>query len=338
MATVQLADVYTPLTFERVAQQAQLETNRFLASGIMVNDPLITQRLSGGAQSIDLPQFKGLGIKEPNYSSDVAANKSTPNKLEGVLQKARSSQRNDSWAEMDLAADLNLGEDALAAIGGRVGQFWSTDDEHRLISSLQGVKADNIANDSSDMVYSVATDDAGAITDAERISADAIAEAMQTMGDHKDKLVAIAMNSRVQTQLQKLKLVEPLYDSANGGAFMFNTYNGLRIIVDDSLEPEAGSNRLTYTTILFAGGSVGFGTGPVKNPSALDRDETSGDGGGESFLHSRVNTCLHPYGFQFTSDSVAANSANYVELESAVNWDRVTERKLVGIAFLETNG
>ena len=338
MATVQLADVYTPLTFERVSQQMQIETNRFLASGIMVNDPLITQRLSGGAQSIDLPQFKGLGIKEPNYSSDVPANKSTPNKLEGVLQKARSAQRNDSWAEMDLAADLNLGEDALAAIGGRVGAFWSTDDEHRLISSITGIKADNAANDSSDMVYSVALDTVGPVLDAEKISAEAIADAMQTMGDHKSKLVAIAMHSQVQTQLQKLKLIEPLYDSANGGAFLFNTYNGLRIIVDDSLEPVAGANRLTYTTVLFASGSVGFGTGPVKNPSALDRDETSGDGGGESFLHSRVNTCLHPYGFAFTSASVAANSPTYAELEDAANWDRVTERKLVGIAFLETNG
>ena len=337
MATVQLADVYTPLTFERVAQQQQTEFNAFLASGIMVNDPLITQRLSGGAKSIDLPQYKGLGIKEPNYASDDPAVKSVANKLDSVLQKATSATRNDSWAQMDLAADLNLGQEALAAIAGRVGQFWATDDEHRLSSSLSGVKADNVANDAGDMVYSIALDTVDPVTAAEKISAEAIADAMQTMGDHKTKLVAMAMHSQVQTQLSKLKLVEPRYDSATN-VFLFNTYNGLRIIVDDSLAPEVGTNRLTYTSILFAAGSVGYGTGPVSNASAMDRDEKSGNGSGETFLHSRVNTCLHPYGFQFTGNNVAAEFANYVELESATNWTRVTERKLVGIAFLETNG
>ena len=338
MATVQLADVYTPLTFERVAQQKQTELNAFLASGIMVNDPLITQRLSGGAKSIDLPQYKGLGINEPNYSNDDPADKSVAKKLDSVLQKATSASRNDSWAQMDLASDLNLGpEKSLAAIAGRVGQFWATDDEHRLIHSLTGVKADNVANDAGDMVFSIATDDAGAITAAEKISAEAIADAMQTMGDHKSKLVAIAMHSQVQTTLSKLKLVEPLFDSATN-QFLFNTYNGLRIIVDDSLAGVAGTNRITYTTILFAGGSVGYGTGPVSNPSSTERDEKSGNGSGETFLHSRVNTCLHPYGFQFTGASVAGNFATYAELATAANWDRVTERKLVGVAFLDTNG
>jgi hypothetical protein len=141
----------------------------------------------------------------------------------------------------------------------------------------------------------------------------------------------------VQTQLNKIERLEEHFDSQTG-KFLFKTYNGLRVIVDDSLTPVMGSNRLTYTTILFAAGVIGFGTGPVNVPSALERDETSGDGGGESSIFSRVNTCTHPYGFAFTSNTVAGASPTRAELALAVNWDRVTERKLVGLAVLKTNG
>ena len=75
-----------------------------------------------------------------------------------------------------------------------------------------------------------------------------------------------------------------------------------------------------------------------QNASELDRDPSSGNGGGQTLIYSRRSDIFHPLGFQFLSGSVAGQSATQAELALAANWDRVWERKNTGIAFLQTNG
>lgn len=334
MATVQLADVYVPTTFNRRAQQAQIELNAFIASGVAVADPLITQQFAAGGNIGELPQFNGITAGEPNYSTDNPASAATPEKITSSLQKVRSASRNNHWATMDLAREL-ADADPMAAITGRVGHYWAVDDQTRLVNSLVGVLADNVANDSGDMLYDIATDDAAAITDAERISSEAVARATQTMGDHKSRLRAIAMHSVQHTRLA----INDLLDTIRGqdGTLLFQTYLGMRVIIDDSLPTTVGSNRITYTSILFGENAVGFGTGKVETPSEVTRDALSGDGGGQTIISSRVNTIFHPNGASFLSASIAGQSATYAELTEAAEWDRVVARKNMPIAFLQTN-
>ena len=335
MSTVQLADVYTPTAFSRRAQQKQIELNAFLASGVAASDPLLTTMLSGGSNIVELPQFNGVTIKEPNYSSDDPGSDATPEKISSALQKARSASRNQHWSAMDLVRDLS-DADPVGAITNRIGAYWATDDEKRLIQSALGVLADNEANDSGDMVNDIATDDAGAVTDAERISPAAVIAATQTMGDHKTGLSVIAMHSVQHARLQTLGVIVDNFDPETG-ALRYQTYLGNRVVVDDSLPAVAGSNRITYTTILLGPGAFGFGTGKVQTPSALSRNELAGDGGGESIISSRVNTAFHPNGFAFSSASVAGQSPTYAELATAANWNRVVSRKAVNMAFLKVN-
>ena len=212
---------------------------------------------------------------------------------------------------------------------------WATDDERRVIESMNGVLADNVANDSGDMLYSIATDDAGAVTDAERISDKAIALAAQTMGDHSAGITVIAMHSAMRTRLAINKLIEPFLNAQ--GQLLFETYLGKRIVIDDSLTPIVGTNRITYTSILFGAGVVSRANGPVQTPSAISREELAGNGGGQDIIHSRTNTIYHVNGFSFLSGSVAGQTATYAELALAANWDRVVNRKNVNIAFLQTN-
>ena len=83
MATTTLAEIFRPSPFARLAQAAQIELNRFLASGVGVRDPIITERLGGGVIStgISLPSYDSLGINEPNYSTDVTGDKSVPKNI-----------------------------------------------------------------------------------------------------------------------------------------------------------------------------------------------------------------------------------------------------------------
>lgn len=335
MATVQIADIYNPLTFARREQEAQIELNAFLASGILVQDPRVSDQASVGGNKGELPFFKPLGTPEPNYSNDNPSDQSTANKVSSAKMEWRLASQNQSWSTMDLAVDLAL-ENPVEAITGRVGQYWATTNERRLIQSSLGILADNVANDSSDMVNNIATDAAGAPTAAELISADAIIDTEQTAGDHQGGFTAIAMHSVPYSRLRKQQLIEFVRDADNNT--MFATYGGKRVIIDDSLPAVAGTNRVTYTTVLFGAGAWIWGNGRLKTPSEMDRKPENGNGGGEELIYSRRSDIIHPLGFSFTSASVAGQSATLAELANAANWDRVWERKNVPLAFLQTNG
>ena len=335
MATVQLADIYNPLVFSAAEQEMQIEKNAFLQSGIMVADPRLNGMASVGGNIGELPFFKPLGTEEPNYSNDDPGDNSTPSKVTTAKMIYRLTSQNNSWSTMDLALELELG-DAAGAITGRIGSYWATTNEKRLINSALGILADNQANDSDDMVVDVALDTALPVLAAEAIGSDVIIDARQTAGDHKGGFAAIAMHSVVHSTLEKQQLITFVRDADNNT--MFETYNGMRVIVDDSLPAVMGSNRVTYTSILFGAGAFVSGEGTVANPSAMEREESAGNGGGQSTLHSRRADIIHPLGFQFTSASVAGQSATLAELATAANWDRVWERKSVPMAFIKTNG
>lgn len=335
MAEVQIVDIYNPLVFSAAEQEAQIELNAFMSSGVMVVDPRLTAMATVGGNIGELPFFKPLGTQEPNYSNDVTGDSSTANKVTSATMKYRLCSQNESWSTMDIAVDLALADPVLA-ITNRIGAYWATTNERRLIQTTMGILADNVANDSGDMVTDIATDAVLPILAAELVSNDAILDAQQTAGDHQSGFSAIAMHSVVYNRLRKQQLIDFIRDADNNT--LFQMYGNLRVIVDDSLSAVAGSNRVTYTTVIFGNGAVAAGMGRTKVPSELDRDPEKGNGGGQETLYSRRADIIHPLGFEFTSSSVAGQSANLAELATAANWNRVWERKSVPLAFLQTNG
>ena len=334
MATVQIADIYNPLTFSQFADEAQIELNNFIRSGVMVPSPLVDAMATNGGNEGELTGFKPLGTQEPNYSNDNPGSTSTPQNTTKYTQRWRLASQNQSWSTMDISAELAL-KDPVMAITDKIGQYWATQNERRLIQSAMGVLADNVANDSGDMVINIATDDAGAITPDETISGDAVLDTLQTSGDHKMNYSAIALHSVVYTSLQKQNLIDFIPNAR--GEIVIPTYMGLTVVVDDSLPAVAGTNRITYTSILFGAGAFVSGQGRVKVPSEMERKPDAGNGGGEEVLHSRRADIIHPLGCSFLSGSVAGQSATQAELADATNWNRVWERKNINMAFLQTN-
>ena len=244
---------------------------------------------------------------------------------------------------MDLAREITSMSDPLQAIVNRVADYWNTNTQNRLIKSAMGVLADNVANYTSDMVISVATDDAGAVTAAEKIGADVVIDAFATMGDRMTQTggMVIAMHSVVYAELNKQNLIEFIPNAR--GEVMFATYLGHRIVVDDGMPAVAGSNRITYTTMIFGPGAFGYGQGYPEMPSEVDRDPSSGEGGGQEILYSRITEIIHPVGFEFASAALTGGTnntqASYADLENVLNWDRVYEsRKNIPMAFIQTNG
>ena len=336
MATIQIADIYDPLRFTTLAQERQVEKNAFIQSGVQVANAELSTLCSQSGFSGDIDNIKPLETGEPTYTTDNPNDILVPAKLGTQELKYRKAARAKSWSAMNLAQGIAL-QDPMTGVTNRIGDYWATDNQARLINSLQGILADNVANDNGDLVHNVATDGAGAVTDAEKASALNFIKALELTGDKLDLIGAMAIHSSVYYGLYAMNLITFIKDSEDSS---FATFQGKRIVVDDALIVVAGTNRVTYTSILFGVGSVQAGEGnmPKTLASEMYRKPDSGNGGGEDIIYSRRTDIIMPTGFSFVGGSVAGQSATYAELQAAANWDRVWDVKNIPLRFMQTNG
>lgn len=334
MATTQLADIYNPLVFNAAVDEAAIELNAFLASGVMAQSPELDSLASVGGNIGELPFHHNLDKSgEPNYSTDNPAVTSTPKKITTGKMIYMLASMNDSWSTMDLTRELAL-MDPLSAITSKIGQYWATQIQKRVVAASDGIIADNIAADSGDMVVNIYSDIATPLA-GNIISAEAIIDVQQTMGDHMSVLSVIAMHSVTYTNLKKANLIDMIPNAR--GEVVIPTYLGMRVVIDDGMTVIAGTNSPAYRTLLYAPGAFDNGQGAVATPSELERIAGAGNGGGQDVIHSRRSEIIHPYGFQQLVAGTAGQSTTLAELATAASWDRVVDRKNVGIACLIHN-
>jgi len=348
MAQTQISDIVITDIFAPYVQLLSATLSLFIKTGIILTDPLLDQFVQGGGQYVEMPHFDDLADTEANVSGDDPSDvmvadygagtpatrlDSTPELITTGKTRAIRMSRNQSWSSMDLAASL-AGADPMNAIAGRVAGYWTRQDQLLLNASIEGIIANNIIDDASDMLVDIST--SGAIGSANLFSADAMLDAMQTMGDHKARVSAIAVHSVVHTRMQKLNLIDFIPDSeANVG---FGTYQGKTLLVDDGISLTANGGNPRYWTQIFGPGVFGLGHGTPRVPAEVERQGAAGNGGGQEVLYSRREFILHPQGFRFLGASMAKDSPTNTELALEANWERIYGRKLVPFAVLQTNG
>lgn len=335
MAVTRLTDVVVPSVFNPYMLKETKEKSAIFSSGILREDANLANFLSGGGQTVNVPFWKDLPTTEPNTSSDDPAVSATPAKITTGTDIAIRINRNNGWSDADLVAEL-AGADPMKAIGQRVAAWWARALQGHLVAMLRGVFADNIANAAGDMVRTIGTDAVGASVAAERISAEAILDTAQTMGDASSDLAVLIMHSIQYTALAKLNLIDFIPDSE--GRVRFPSYLGYTVIVDDGVPAIAGTNRVMYWTFLIGRQAIGWAESPPAVPTETIRKPDQGNGGGVEELWSRRQYIMHPYGIKFTSASLAGKSPTNTELTTATNWTRVApERKQVSLALLRSN-
>ena len=237
MATTQLVDVIVPVEFTDYIVANSVEKTAFWESGIAVRNALIESQLRAGADAFSVPIWLDLGNEEADAVNDDPDTDSVPNKLNAVKMLVRKSFLHNSWAAMNFASELS-GDDALRRIQDRVTAYWARQWQRRLIATLKGVLADNVANDSGDMQVDISAE-AGA---AAVISPAAVIDTAGTLGDAAADLRAIAMHSDVMRKLMKDDAIEYIQPS-QGSTTQIPTYRGLRVIADDSMPVTTGSIR-----------------------------------------------------------------------------------------------
>lgn len=325
MAVVQIADVIVPVEFTKYITENSVEKSALVQSGIVVRNSAIDDQLRAGADSFSIPFWRDLPNDEANIASDDPAVHAVPRKLGTGKQIVRKAFLHSSWSAMNLASELS-GSNALARIQDRVGAYWQRQNQRRLVATLNGILADNVANDGGDMLNDVSAKTGAAAN----FSAAAVIDTAGTLGDCMRDLTAIGMHSDTYRHALKADLIQTVPDSQ--GSFI-QTFRGLAILIDDGLPVDAG----VYITALFGQGVFGYGlTAPrIAAGTEIENLPSAGNGGGQQVLHSRVTSSVHPLGFAWREDSVAGESPTIAELAVASNWDRVTDRKNVPLAFLK---
>lgn len=336
MATVRLSDAVEPTIFANYTSINTMQKSAFYRSGALRSDGDLAAKLAGGGRTFNVPFWKDLDDAEPDAASDDPDSHAVPGKLSSGTDIARRIIWTRGWSSANLVQEL-AGSDPMRRISERVGEYWARRFDDAAIATLRGVFADNITNDAGDMVEDISTDGAGAIGAAERISAEAVMDAAQTMGDAKSALSLLIVHSEVGTRLAKNDLIDFRPDSE--GKLTIKTYLGYDLYESDKVPAIAGTNRIRYWNFLLGRDAFGWAESPVAKPVEVESDPSAGDGMGVETLWTRRQFAMHPYGIKWTDTSVGGEFPTMAELRLAANWDRVyPERKQIPMALLITNG
>lgn len=331
-----LSDVVVPSVFSSYMSKNTTQKMAFYQTGVMRPDADLAAKLAGGGRTFNVPFWKDLDDTESDTGSDDPDSMATPGKLTSGTDIARRQFRTKGWSSAKLTAEL-AGSDPMMHINGRVADYWARQMDDIAIASVRGVFADNVANDSGDMVNDDSTDASGAPSAGELFNTEGLMDAAQTMGDAKEDLKLIVMHSIVQNRLAKNDLIDFRPDSESKAIIPY--FQGYRVHVSDRTTTIAGTNRVRYHTYLFGANAIGWAESPPATPVEVQPKPDAGNGAGVDVLWTRRQFAIHPYGVKWTDNTVAEEFPSNAELRLAANWDRVyAERKQIPMALYITNG
>jgi len=336
MSTTRLTDVIIPEVYNSYEAVNSPEKTAFFESGVIVRNAVLDNAANNGGETINIPFWKDLDSSvEANLSSSDPAVVATALKITTGKQIARKVLLNQVYSNADIASEL-AGSSANQHVRNRFGTYWMRQWQRKLIAVTNGVLADNVANDSGDMVIDVAVEIIGSQTALTKWSRANFTSAIFTMGDASESIMAIGVHSAVYKQMIDLDDIDFIKDSA--GTLSIPTFMGKRVIVDDGMTVTAGSTSgFKYTTVLYGNGAFGYGEGSPEVPMETNRETLQGNGGGVEYITERKTWMVHPFGFQTLTIPSAEGGFTNAELATAAVWDRIVDRKSVPLAFLITN-
>lgn len=338
--TTRLADLIVPEVFTPYSQLLTAQKSALIRAGAIIVSPRLSAHLAGGGLIFNEPFFRDLVDEEENVSNDNPADLSEPSKIGTGMEKQVRLSRNHSWSSMDLN-DALTGEDPMEAIAGLVSNYWVRRLQAGFISTAQGVFANNDTVPGAGAYFTqgdLSFDASGStfIDGVTNFNASNYVNAISTLGDCQDELSLIMVHSVVYSTMKKNNLIDFIADSVNGNVVSVPTYLGLRVVIDDQMPRNGG----VFDSWIFRRGTFRLGQGSPKVPTAVERVEAAGNGGGQETLHNRVEWALHPVGHAFVGNAPAggpSNAATANNLANAGSWQRVfNERKQIKIARLRT--
>lgn len=340
MAVTRLSDAFVYPVYMSYQALDNPERTAFWEAGVVANSDLLNSLARGPGKTVETPFWNDLDPTiEPDYTNDDPTDFAVPDKIGSSNMVARKSFLHKAWSAMDLVAEL-AGSAPMEHIRNRFGTYWMRQWQRRLIATVTGVIADNVANDSGDMGIDIS----GLTGDAAVFNASTFIQANYTLGDRVGGLNAVAVHSKIAARMAEND--EIVYTPDSAGNLVIPTFKGVRVVIDDSM-PKTGSGVDTvYTSVLFGSGafgfggiegsSIGFGEGIPQEPAYTDRVELAGNGGGQEIIGERKTWMLHPFGFSWVEGTLTEYSPTLADLRGAAHWNRIVDRKQVPLAFIKS--
>lgn len=319
-AYTRLTDSIIPSVYAQYSFEEHVQKLDIFQAGVLYSDPEVSSKLSLGGRSVDMPGWKDLGNDPSEPINDDPTDSIEMKKIGSRREVAARSIRAQAWGIPDLTAIL-AGSDPQKIIVQRQTDYWQRAHKLTLIGMLKGVIADNIANDSGDMVL----DTNASITDTDVI------DAAYIMGDRADSFKTWWMHSKQMKVLKKANLIDMIPIAEQGG-MLLPFYQGLRCIVDDDIPVSTGE----YTAFLFKDRAIMWNELPVNTeggPVEFDRKPRQAHGGGVTEMVARRHFVPHVPGTRWLDASTAGEFATDAEFALAANWDR-TATSLKSMTFV----
>jgi len=338
-----LQDVIEPEIYLGFTAVDNPEKSQLVESGVVLKDSMFDDIINNRASELpNIPFWEDLDpTTEPNLSDDTDTS-ATPNKVTASKMVARVCYLNQAYKDADLVKQ-RIKSDPMQQIRNRFGTYWRRQFQRRVTGSLLGVLADNVANDSSDMVNDIHGALNSDVSASTLFSQQAFINAAFTMGDRFDETSVIYMHSIVYARLLDQNGAEDVRNSE--GTLLYRSYLGHRVIIEDNdmlVTPaegaSAGDDAAQYVSIILAPGAIAYGEGFPDVPVEIHREPLQGKGGGTEAIIERVNWLIHPFGYTWQESSIGGFSPSLAEVQEAAQWNRVVARKNVPIAYLITNG
>jgi hypothetical protein len=291
MSKTAVSDVIVPELFEKYAIERTAELSAFGQSGIVMQDPRAdTIAQTAGGRIVDLPFWQDISPTRQILSDSASL---TVNKITASKDIARIQKDAQAWSVNDLA-ELVSGDDPMQAIINFVGAYWARVDEALIISSLKGIFA---AASMSGNLLAIHSESIAGQSSSTRLNGSTFIDACAKLGDRQERLTAVGMHSATEAALRKLDLIDFIPDSE--GKSMIRTFQGRRVVVDDSLTTRAGTTDGTvYYTYLFGQGAFVRGNARLGHQAIAGRLRDGGgrDGAGGAGQRHGVDqsAAVHP--------------------------------------------
>lgn len=337
-----------PETFVPYSVEVTAEKSEMVQSGMLEVLPELVQRanmgfdpnitsdsIGVGGQFVSMPFWNDL-TGDDEVISDTGS--LTTAKMTSSNERAVIHNRGKAWSHNDLAA-IVAASDPAKALGERLGAYWERRLQAMVLWTLKGIfAAPSMAGNSADLHLTSGS----TLTAANLFSGETYIEGQQLLGDAKDKLTTIIMHSATETALRLDDLIDFVPDSE--GKSVIKTFQGARVIIDDTTTVEVINGFPVYSTFLFGRGAFGYGVGDADAPiygaapgSTWAWEQARETLAGQNIFVSRRRSILHPRGFKFNDHTMAKVSPTNAELAIADNWTRVKESKNVPIVRVRHN-
>lgn len=323
-----------------------------ISSGVMVEDPRITQALAGDGNLFTVPFYLPLGAggESKAYSAGAATATGPANydgKTDIPLTETAGSHysgvaygRTQGFFERDFIPELT-GSDPMGLIVRKIADFWNRNRQARLMGVLKAAIENPDDPDTDADTSWVGTHTKTIVKPAilENLPARVNTALTEIFGVHKENIRVLLMDSLTASDFENLNLLkyrrgvdaDAMLRSPRIGELM-----GYTVVVDDTAM--AGTSGYIYA---LGEGALLTGRPRLDRPAELMRDGIRF--GGVTALLTRIRDVIHPNGFSFAQSTASisgdggawAGSPLDAVLHNKTNYSIVYPYPMINMALLK---